>query len=108
MELLDTVIRNGRVLDPANGLDVWGLDLGIKDGKIVRSSNQQVSASSSEEFDATGCYVVPGLIDSHVHVYQHCTTLGVDPDETCLKRGIIIISILSHWLLKWVVLGIVF
>ena len=90
MELLDTVIRNGRVLDPANGMDRPSAYLGIKDGKIAGlwSSNREVPASS-QEFDATGCYVVPGLIDSHVHVYQHCTTLGVDPDETCLKRGIV-------------------
>ncbi|GAB1602268.1 hypothetical protein Ahia01_000505900 [Argonauta hians] len=39
-------------------------------------------------FDASGCYVVPGLIDCHLHAYQHATPLGIDVDEFCLKRGV--------------------
>ena len=40
-----------------------------------------------KEIDASGCLVVPGLIDFHVHVYEHCTQLGVNPDDNCLARG---------------------
>eukprot|EP00106_Octopus_bimaculoides_P023174 XP_014790616.1 PREDICTED: deacetylase EF_0837-like [Octopus bimaculoides] len=39
-------------------------------------------------FDASGCYVVPGLIDCHVHAYQYATPLGIDVDEFCLRRGV--------------------
>ena len=37
--------------------------------------------------DASGCFVSPGWIDLHAHVYQHATELGVDADERCLYRG---------------------
>ena len=40
------------------------------------------------QFDATGCIVCPGLIDLHAHVYEYATTLGVNPDKTCLLRGV--------------------
>ncbi|KAL4220994.1 hypothetical protein ACF0H5_019258 [Mactra antiquata] len=83
---VDTVIRNGHVIDPANQTD--GIfDVAIKDGEIVTvGSNLQVNATSS--YDATGYIVTPGLIDAHVHCYQYATPLGINPDETCLARGV--------------------
>ena len=39
-------------------------------------------------FDATGLVVTPGLVDIHAHLYEHVTPLGVDPDATCLARGV--------------------
>ena len=36
--------------------------------------------------DATD-FCVPGFIDTHVHVFTACTTLGIPPDEYCLGRG---------------------
>ena len=44
--------------------------------------------SGQNEIDASGCMVLPGLIDCHVHVYEHCTQLGVNADENCLARGL--------------------
>ena len=40
------------------------------------------------EVDCSGLIVCPGLVDLHTHVYLHSTTLGVDPDRTCLGRGV--------------------
>ncbi len=64
-------IRAGRVLDPAAGLD--GVrDLWIKDGKIekVCMPGEGASADAAEVtvIEAEGCYVMPGLIDLHVHL----------------------------------------
>ena len=64
-----TIIRNGRVIDPANRRDKIG-DLFILDGRItdeveVRSQQSQVS-----EIDARNLIVVPGLIDIHVHLRE--------------------------------------
>ena len=82
----DLIIRNGRVIDPAYGMDKPA-DIGIKGGKISRVTSH-LEGMGREEFDASGCIVMPGLIDSHVHVYQHATPLGVNVDETCLARGV--------------------
>jgi dihydroorotase len=58
------VIRNGRIIDPANNRDEVA-DLFLVDGKI---SNQP--SSECEVVDATGLIVSPGLIDIHVHLRE--------------------------------------
>jgi len=82
----DLIIRKGRVINPANGLDIIA-DVGIK-SKRIASIEPDLGGKCFEEFDASGCIVTPGLIDIHVHVYQHATPLGIDVDETCLARGV--------------------
>ncbi len=82
--MADIVIRNGHVIDPANQVNLV-CDVAFKDGRISAIGTNLPKAR--EEVDASGCLVVPGLIDLHAHVYEHATTLGVNPDETCLARG---------------------
>ncbi|XP_074606513.1 deacetylase EF_0837-like isoform X3 [Acropora palmata] len=82
----DLIIRNGRVIDPANELNEIA-DVGVKDKKIT-SVVPLIEERGQKEFDASGCIVTPGLIDGHVHIYQHVTPLGVNVDETCLARGV--------------------
>ena len=59
------LIRNGRLLDPKTGRDEIG-DLFLADGRIsgkIPKENQ-----IDQVVDATGCWVLPGLIDMHVHL----------------------------------------
>ena len=55
-------IRDGRVLDPANGVDQQ-LDVFIADGKIVALATQLDNFSADREIDAHGHWVIPGLVD---------------------------------------------
>ena len=65
-----TVIRGGRVIDPANKRDETA-DLYIADGKVVGSKSEIKNAKSEiEEIDAKGVIVAPGLIDMHVHLRE--------------------------------------
>ena len=65
-----TIIRNGRVIDPANKRDETA-DLYIADGKVVGSESEIENAKSEiEEIDAKGVIVAPGLIDMHVHLRE--------------------------------------
>jgi len=59
-----TLIRNGRVIDPANRRDEI-VDLAIVDGKIAKSAPKD-----AEVIDAKGLIVAPGLIDIHVHLRE--------------------------------------
>jgi dihydroorotase len=61
------IIRNGRIIDPANKRDEVA-DLAIVNGKIAPKS--EVRGQKSEEIDAKGLIVAPGLIDSHVHLRE--------------------------------------
>ena len=56
-----TAIRNGRVIDPANGTDTVG-DIFVKGRRIVDLSEVS-KVSIDQEIDASGLIVCPGLID---------------------------------------------
>jgi dihydroorotase len=62
------IIRNGRVMDPASGLDAIR-DVAIEDGRIV-AIGENLDAGLFESFDASGSIVAPGFIDMHVHLRE--------------------------------------
>jgi len=64
-----TIIRNGRIVDPANKRDEVG-DLAIIDGKIAELSAIREPQSAIQRIDAIGLIVAPGLIDIHVHLRE--------------------------------------
>lgn len=63
----DLLIRNGRVLDAESGLDEVA-DIGISNGKIERIDQDIDPVHASDSVDATNQWVIPGMIDTHVHV----------------------------------------
>ncbi len=77
------VIKNGRVIDPANKVDAVR-DLYIADGRIVSAlpDNAQV-------IDATGLIVTPGLIDMHVHLREpgRSDKESIETGTRCAARG---------------------
>lgn len=70
------LIRNGRVIDPANGVDRV-TDVLLANG-IIRGVGDNLPARGAEEFDATGLIVAPGFIDMHVHLREP----GFESSET--------------------------
>lgn len=61
------LIRGGRVIDPANGVDDVA-DVFIAGGRIAAIGAG--SGKPAQEIDATGLIVCPGLIDMHVHLRE--------------------------------------
>ena len=63
----DVLIKNGTVLTITNGVlentDVW-----IKDGKIAKIGKSIAAPSGAKVIDASGKYVMPGIIDAHSHI----------------------------------------
>jgi len=64
--MMKTLIKNGRVLDPAHQIDA-NLDVLAVDGKIAQIA-AGIELPDAETIDAGGLLVVPGLIDIHVHL----------------------------------------
>ena len=63
------LIRQGRVVDPANGVD--GVqDVLVADGKIEQVGPRLPAPEGAVTIDATGKIVCPGLIDMHVHLRE--------------------------------------
>ena len=74
--MTDMLIKNGRIIDPANGVDKIGAIL-VSDGKIA-AIDADGEAGAEEVIDATGKIVGPGLIDMHVHFREP----GDEEEET--------------------------
>jgi dihydroorotase len=64
----DLVLKSGHVIDPKSGIDAVR-DIAIRDGKIAAVADQIPAAAAKRVVDVAGLYVVPGLVDIHVHVY---------------------------------------
>ena len=56
-------IKNGRVIDPLNGVDRSGASLYIADGKVAAVGAAPSGFVVEESIDAAGCIVCPGVID---------------------------------------------
>jgi len=65
---MTTIIRNGRIIDPANKRDEIA-DLFLEDGSVVAALSE-IHDPKVEIIDATGLVVTPGLIDIHVHLRE--------------------------------------
>src|SRR3989338_8001631 len=64
---MNILIRNGRVIDPANKRDEI-VDILIKEGKIAKV-DKNIKAEA-QIIDATNKIVMPGLVDMHVHLRE--------------------------------------
>jgi len=71
------LIKNGMLIDPANGIE-GRYDVLVEDG-IVTKVSEYISEEADELIDAEGKYVAPGFIDLHVHLrepgYEHKETI---------------------------------
>jgi dihydroorotase len=65
---MSLLIANGRVIDPALGVDAVQ-DVLVEDG-VVRRVGQSLVAPDAKVIDATGKVVCPGFIDIHVHLRE--------------------------------------
>ena len=66
---MSLLLRNGRVLDPASGVDALQ-DVLLQDGRIARLGPALSAPEGSEVVDMTGRVVCPGFIDMHVHLRE--------------------------------------
>lgn len=70
------LIKNGRVIDPANNID-GVLDILVENLKVSRVA-KDIKADAEKIIDAAGKIVIPGLVDMHVHLRE----LGREDKET--------------------------
>jgi cytosine/creatinine deaminase len=64
---MDLIIRNGRLLQES---ELRLVDIGIR-GSTIAAIEQTLQAEAPE-FDAAGCLLVPGLIETHIHLDKTC------------------------------------
>lgn len=86
MHNYELLIKNGTLIDAAQGIHARQ-DIGFANGHVAAVSDDIPISEAREVLDANGCFVTPGLIDLHVHVFYGVSHFGIEPDSTCLARG---------------------
>lgn len=98
------LIKNGTVIDPANGMEQLA-DVLVKSGKVVKIAEEiskeelQEMGSGCEVIDASGCVVAPGLVDVHVHFRDPGFTHKEDIDtgaRAALKGGFTSVVLMAN------------
>ncbi|MDF1602858.1 amidohydrolase family protein [Nocardioides sp. YIM 152315] len=64
-----TILRGGRVADPAAGTEAVA-DVVIRDGSVLAVSREPVPATDATVVDVSGLVVGPGFVDLHSHVHS--------------------------------------
>lgn len=82
----DLLIHGGTVVDPASEF-LGKADILIQKNKIINTPQGEI-LDADKKIDATGCLVLPGLIDYHTHVFHSGTEIGVYPDSSLLPQGV--------------------
>jgi dihydroorotase len=84
----DLLLQGGRVVDPVSGIDGL-MDVAVRNGKIAAVQSGILPSSAKEVVDVTGQIVLPGLIDTHAHVYQYVTgRFGMNADMVGVHSGV--------------------
>lgn len=66
---MKTLLKNGRILDPSQGLDTVG-SLLIEDDQIEAFGPDLRQVEADEIYDCSGMWICPGLVDPHVHLRE--------------------------------------
>jgi dihydroorotase len=72
---MKTLIQGGHIVNEGRISDGF---IVIENGNIIEITKQQPEASFDETIDASGCYVLPGIIDDHVHFREPGLTAKAD------------------------------
>ena len=74
----DVLIQNGTVLTVTNGT-LEETDVLIRDGKISRIGKGLRAPSGTKTIDASGMFVMPGIIDAHSHLALNAVNEATNP-----------------------------
>ena len=88
MDTCDLLLAGGHLIDPAQGLD-GAYDVAIRDGRIAAVSPRGAGPAARRRVDVSGRLVIPGMIDTHAHVFQHVTgRFGLEADLCGVRSGV--------------------
>ena len=86
--VFDTVLAGGHLVDPAQGLD-GHFDVAVLGGRIAAVLPAGSDVPSRQRIDVRGQLVIPGMIDTHAHVFQHVTgRFGLEADLCGVRSGV--------------------
>ena len=94
------LIKNGTVITITDGIKE-GTDVYIENGKIKKLGKDLKAKKGVKEYDATGKYVMPGIVDAHSHIALETVNEatnpvtaevfvgdGIDPQDVAIYRAL--------------------
>lgn len=84
----DLLLKGGHVICPAQGID--GIrDVAIKDGRIAAIEAEILPSAAKTVTDVKGKLVLPGMIDTHAHIYTYVSgRFGLPADMAGVHSGV--------------------
>ncbi len=82
------ILRGGRLMDPAGGRNEEACIV-CEGGRIAEITKEMPTVSYSDNVvDIRGCFVTPGLIDHHCHIYPLAETIGLPGEPVMFSGGV--------------------
>src|SRR5260221_4536343 len=86
--IYDLVLKDGHVICPASGID-GVIDVAVMDGKIALVGKDILPSTARQVVDVCGKLVLPGMIDTHAHIYRYVTgRFGLEADMVGVESGV--------------------
>jgi dihydroorotase len=84
----DLLLTGGHLIDPARGLD-GAFDVAVRAGRIAAVVPAGEGPPARQRVDVAGKLVIPGMIDTHAHVFEHVTgRFGLEADLCGVRSGV--------------------
>jgi cytosine deaminase len=80
---MELIVRNARLSSVPEGSPV---DIGVDGGRIV--AIEAHLASDADVFDADGCVVCPGFVETHIHLDKSCIIDRCAPEDGRLANAV--------------------
>ena len=85
--MVDLSVHNATLIDPAQEIHA-PMDIAFEAGRVCAVGESIPPDEARQCADATGELLTPGWIDSHVHVFDGVSHLGIPPDPNCIAKGV--------------------
>lgn len=83
----DLLLKGGHLIDLDSGIDA-PCDVAFSAGRVAAVDTEIPREAAREVVDISGAYVVPGLVDMHVHAFIHGYDVGIQLDGICAYSGV--------------------
>jgi dihydroorotase len=83
----DLLLKGGLLIDPAQKVHA-ARDIAFAGGRVAWVGEGLAPSQARDVMDCAGLFVVPGMIDLHVHVFWGVSHYGIEPDPYCVSRGV--------------------
>ena len=88
MPVYDLLLQGGHVICPASGID-GVMDVAVAGEKIAQVGSSILPSAAKQVIDVRGKLVLPGMIDTHAHIYRYVTgRFGLDADMVGVQSGV--------------------